>query len=454
MGTSPLSGATKGGPLNRGLIRSVVLLPALGALVLLLIVPLGFLHPPPAYAQSVQAAIDDLRDFDVTFEEGAISDADLQDLDEAAARLQSDAGVFKVVVLSEEVSDFSSTDAFAEEVLSGLDEEGRVLVYTPDTAAVASNIDSASEQAQAETAAAQSANESDSFAQGALAAMGVLLEGDLPPAAETPPQGNDSGDSGGGGLFSLWWLFGLGGLVLFIFLWWNGTFRSKSSYEDVEAEVLGRGEAKVREAVNRGANAIIKLDEPVNLPDSPRAAQEDYREGSRLFMAIQGELEEADTRPELEAVYPRVLEANWYFESAQARLEGREPPPKPQPEPLFPRGEIVREGEAAAPAPQAGAPPAGQPEGRRRYSDYDESPWLTDAATIATRMLMSRWGWGGYRSYRRPMGDDDFGRNFGGGGIFGGGQSRGSSWRPRINIGGGRGMGPRGGGGGRGMGRR
>jgi len=35
MGTSPLSGATKGGPLNRGLIRSVVLLPALGALVLL-----------------------------------------------------------------------------------------------------------------------------------------------------------------------------------------------------------------------------------------------------------------------------------------------------------------------------------------------------------------------------------------------------------------------------------
>ena len=248
--------------------------------------------------------------------------------------------------------------------------------------------------------------------------------------------------------------------MLFIFLWWSGTFRTKSGFEDIEAEVLGRGEAKVREAVNRGANAIIKLDERVNLPDSPRAAQEDYREGSRLFMAIQGELEEADTRPELEAVYPRVLEANWYFDSAKARLEGQEPPPKPQPEPLFPRGAIIREGEAApagaGQTPQTGAP-AGQPAGQRRYSDYDESPWLTDAATIAMRMLMSRWGWGGYRSYRRPMGDDDFGRNFGGGGIFGGGgrSSRGgSSWRPRINIGGGRGMGPRGGGGGRGMGRR
>ncbi len=440
----------------------MVLLPALGALVLLLTVPLAFLDPPPAFAQSVQAAVDDLRDFDVTFEEGAISDADLQELDEAAARLQNEAGVFKVVVLSKEVSDFSSTDAFAEEVLAGLGEEGRVLVYTPDTAAVATTVDPENEAAQAETAAIRRANESDSFAQGALAAGQLLLGGDLPPAAEGPSEGIDSGGSEGGGLFSLWWLFGLGGLVLLIFLWWSGTFRTKSSYEEVEAEALGRGEAKVREAVNRGANAIIKLDERVNLPDSPRAAQEDYREGSRLFMAIQGDLEEADTRPELEAVYPRVLEAIWYFDSAEARLEGREPPPKPEPESLFPRGAIIREEEATAtgrpesPAqvPKGSEQSTTRTEDQRHYRDYDESPWLTDAATIAMRMLMSRWGWGGYRSYRRPMGDDDFGRNFGGGGIFGGGQSRGGSWRPRINIGGGRGMGSRGGGGGRGMGRR
>jgi hypothetical protein len=372
----------------------------------------------PAAAQSVDAAVDDLRDNDVTFEEGAVDDRDLAELDDAARDLQEDDAYFKIVVLAERVEEHPSVRAYAGRVLDGLGGDGRVLVYDPSTAAVASSVDSSAEAREAEDAAVDAANRTDSFAEGALAAGRVLIGSEIPSGVDEDGGGSDTGG------WLIWVLViagvGLGALLLM------RRMIGRSEPAGTSPAALGAGERTVRSAVDRTANLVLELADPVEAPDAPPEATEAYRQGAAAFMEVQDELEQADTRPELEAVYPRLLEAEWRLQTAKALLEGRPAPEQPQPEPLFP-----------APPPRARPAPPADP----HYRELGSSPWLTEAAMTAMTILMSRGlgGGGGGRSHRQPMGDDVFGGLFPTSG--GGGGRRG---RPRISLGrGGRGMGRR-----------
>lgn len=365
----------------------------------------------PGAAQSLEAAVDDLRDNDVTFEEGAVDDRDLDELDDAARELQEDGAYFKIVVLAERVTEHPSVRAFAQRLLSELGGGGRVLVYDPSTVGVATDVDPAGEAGEAEDAAIEAANRSDSFADGALAAGRVLIGSSVPAAV---------GDGGGGGW--LLWLLVIGGVGLGALLLLRGML-GRSRPDAQVAAALGEGERTVRAAVDRTAGLVLELDDRVEAPDAPEPAREAYRLGAASFMDVQDELEQADTRPELEAVYPRLLEAEWRLATAKALLDGAPPPPEPVPRPLFP-------------VPPAVPAPAPRPE--PRYRELGSSPWLTEAAMTAMQILLSR-GLGGGRSHRGPMGDDIFGGLFPTGG--GGGGRRG---RPRISLGrAGRGMGRR-----------
>ena len=123
---------------------------------------------------------DALRDHDVTFEEGAVDDRDLAELDDAADELQEDDAFFKIVVLADRVTTAPSVRAFAQQILAGLGGRGRVLVYDPASVGVATDVDPSSEATRAEDAAIESANETDSFADGALAAGRVLIGSSVP----------------------------------------------------------------------------------------------------------------------------------------------------------------------------------------------------------------------------------------------------------------------------------
>ena len=73
--------------------------------------------PSAAGAHNVNNAVDDLRTHDVTFEQGALTNKDIDELDALTSRRQGD-GYVKVVVLAWAVSDFSTTRRFAEGVRS------------------------------------------------------------------------------------------------------------------------------------------------------------------------------------------------------------------------------------------------------------------------------------------------------------------------------------------------
>jgi uncharacterized membrane protein YgcG len=383
---------------------------------------------PGALAQDAGAAASDLQGNDVTFEEGALNQNDIAELDETTARLQED-GAFKVVVLAEPVSDFANADEFAAAVLDDLGEDGRVLVYTPNTVGLASTVDSGAEVASAKQAAIDTANQTNSFAAGVEAAAGEL-----------GVQGAETGDDGGGGGGWLLLLLILVPLALLVFFLW----RSRKRQKQVEAGALDTAEGQIRAEVDAAANLVLELNDRVELPGAAPEAKELYQEGARLFTEVQEPLEEADTPAELEAVYPKILEARWKLESAQAILDGKPAPARPTPKPLFPEPEPVpvpaqaQSAEASYPEPQY------QPVPEQHYREYGSSPWLTGAAMAALSMLAAG-GMGQPRISRPPMDDDVFsdsfgGGGFGGGGMFGGG---GSSGRPRISLGGGRGMGRR-----------
>ena len=133
------------------------------------------LAPGPAHAQSVDRAVEDLGSHDVTFEEGAVTDQDVAELDDVTAQLQSDRGYVKVVVLASPVSQHSSTRAFAEKVRAAIGGTGRVVVFDPADVGIASNVPGeAANINDAELAAIDAANRSNSFAVGVVAAAEAL----------------------------------------------------------------------------------------------------------------------------------------------------------------------------------------------------------------------------------------------------------------------------------------
>ena len=398
------------------------------------------LGPAAASAQQVDPAVDDLRDNDVTFEEGALSSSELGELDAVAAQLQSHDGYFKVVVLAQPIEDFDSGRDFADRVRDGLGGQGRVLVWTPNEVALSSNLDTAEETDNAEQAAADRINSGGSLASATSAAAEAL-------GADA---GGVTADPRGGSGFP--WLLALlvvGIPLVLLWVMWRSARKQREHAEALSAEEIGAAETKVRGTVDKVANDLLELADRADMPDAPREARAAFSQGTQLFTEAQKLLEEADTRPELEAAYGHVLKASWEMDTTRALLAGQPAPPEPEPEPLFPEPVV-----AAAPVgTSAGGLPGGMeaPRAEPQYRQPDMSPWITAAAMAAMAML-SRRGMAQPQT-RPPMDDDVFGQWAGGlppspssprssGGMFGGGGGRGRVVMP-SGRGRGRGMGRR-----------
>lgn len=393
-----------------------------------------------ASAQSAGDAVADLRQHDVTFEEGArgLTPAELSRLDDVTADLSRPGAFYKVVVLAEPVSDYRSPREFAEAVLARLGGTGRVQVFDTARVGIASNVsgDTDARISQAEEAASSAANRSQSYAQGVLASAAVL-------GVEAGTGGSDGGSSGSGsssGSGLIWvvlvvLLLGVGAFVV-----WRMVKKSKGT--GGSSVSLGEGELKVRQFVDTAGNLVLELADRVEQPDAPAEAKQLFRNGAAAFADLQDDLEAADTRPELEAVYPRITDAVYQLQSAKALLDGQPAPDRPASGPLFPAPAasppVVSDGTPLGSVPMPASEPAPS------YRSFSSSPWLTTAATAALTMLASR-SMAPSRQYRPPADDGMFfgdgGRGFGGGRRGGGGGD--------INLSGGSG-----GSGRRGMGRR
>jgi hypothetical protein len=415
------------------------------------------LSPSVAHAQSVDAAARDLQTHDVTFEDGAVTDQDIAELDQVSAQLQSDRGYTKVVLLAHPVDTSSSARAFADRVRGALGGTGRVIVFDTQDVGVATNVPGeAAKVNDAELAAIDAANRSNSFATGVLAAADTLgVKG----AAAAGRGGNGTGSSGNGGQEDLGRPAGstggilpllllvvfVGGVGVLFFLWWSR--RKRKAAGPPSGVSQAEGEQKVRAEVEAASNLVIDLADRTEMPGAPPEAVTAFRDGASEFAELQDDLEAADTRGELAAVYPRLVHARWKLETAKALFDGQPAPAEPNPGQLFP----------PPPPVPPGAPPAAPVPEPHYQSHTQHSPWLTDAAITAISVLASRGlANAGSRSRRQPSDDVWFRDRYGDSGGSGsggsgsgrpGGSSRPSSQgsRPKISMGGrrGRGMGDR-----------
>jgi hypothetical protein len=282
-----------------------------------------------------------------------------------------------------------------------------VIVWSPDQVAVSSNIDTAEEVDLAEQSAADDFNARQSLASATVAAADAL-------GADA---GGVAADQAGGGSFP--WVFLLvigGGLLPLLWVMVRSARRQRERATALTAEETGAGETKVRGAVDKVANDLLELADKVDLPDTPAEAKSAFSQGAQLFTETQQRLEEADTRPELEAAYAQVVMAGWQMDVARAHLAGQPPPPEPDPEPLFPERVAVPAGAPGSADGMEQAPGVGAEAG---YRAPDMSPWLTAAAMAAMAMLSQR-GLSQPRT-RPPMDDRTFGGWVSGGSASGGG---------------------------------
>jgi hypothetical protein len=402
------------------------------------------LAPSVGHAQSVDAAARDLRTNDVTFENGAVTDEDLADLDRVTAQLQTDGGFTKVAVLTHPVDTSSSARAFAGKVLDALGGRGRVIVFDPQDVGIATNVPGeASKVNSAELAAIDAANRSNSFATGVLAAADTLgVDGSSGSGSGPAGSGQDLGASGGstGSILPLVLLVAFVGLVgVGFYCWWSSRKRKAAAAGSSVSQA--EGEQQVRGEVEATSNLVIDLADRTEAPGAPAEAVTAFRDGATEFAALQDDLEAADTRQELEAVYPRLVHARWKLECSKALLDGQPAPTEPTPGLLFP---------PPPPPPPGAAPVPSTPEPHyQRHTQH--SPWLTDAAITAITVLASRGLASARSSPRRQPSDDVWFRDrYGGsggrgGGSRGGGGQSGTQSRPPISMGGqrGRGMGDR-----------
>ena len=118
------------------------------------------------------------------------------------------------------------------------------------------------------------------------------------------------------------------------YLWWSS--RRKRAAPTRSSVSQGEGEQKVRAEVEAVSNLVIDLADSSEVPGASPEAVSAFRAGATEFAELQDDLEAADTREELEAVYPRLVHARWQLQCSKALLEGQPAPPEPAARPALP----------------------------------------------------------------------------------------------------------------------
>ncbi len=135
------------------------------------------------------------------------------------------------------------------------------------------------------------------------------------------PQASTS--SGGAG-----WLVPLVVIVIIGGVVWLMVRRSRNAKEKAGAGRLQEAKEELDGQIAVVANYIVELSDRVGLAEDDEA-EALYREATDVFSAVQTDLPAADELHEMELLSDRLDHARWQLESAEARLEGKLPPPQP-----------------------------------------------------------------------------------------------------------------------------
>lgn len=225
------------------------------------------------------------------------------------------------------------------------------------------------------------------FANGAVAdgldVFTAALSGDAATTASTTSPGSttsadtSAGSSGGGiSIFPILAVLVVGGGGF----WFVRRLRNRSKARKQEAADMEADRAEIQEQLRSNADHVLTLgDLAIASGDAELIAL--YEQASATYQDVSHAVDGASTPAEIDALDDRIDEAEWQFESIEARLEGRPEPPSP--------AEVQAQAEAAAQA-EADAKAAGGPALGPDESVFGDGPSRPRGAPGRTRYQAPR----------------------------------------------------------------
>lgn len=317
---------------------------------------------------------------------------------------RADGGRLYIVVLAEEPPGGAPT--FADSVLDEL-QEGYVLAVSPETVGYSGDGSFwTSEQMDAAVEASLTGGSDDE-----------VLELFISSLTGVSPDGEPVSSSGGG--ISIWWILLLagGGLVV----WW---FINNRNENRNAAGRLARAKEVANTKLAEVANDILEMEDEVSASDSAEVKQH-YQKASAMYAQAMEDNGQADELPEMLKVSRELDLAIWELDCAEALLDGKPKPPKPespQPKPVVP----TPGAQPAPPPTEATIPPTSTYDRRpQRHSGGNNDLLTMLLAMTAMRNMGGRGGFGGGFGGGRSGGGGFRGPMGGGGGRMRGGGRRG-----------------------------
>jgi hypothetical protein len=310
-----------------------------GARFAVLMAGLLALSASPAVAQSNASDVaQDVQNQGYFIESGASINADEAGLLVGAARAAGEE--LFLVFLSSEPS--SGATFFAESVVNALP-SGFVLVVAPESVGYSGETSRATE-VEVETALDNALNaggsDFDIAATFVNSLPGIDLDGTtttavptastaVPTASTAVPTASTPASSSGGGSGLLWIVVIVvigGGIFLFL--------RSRKSTGSRGANtVLGKAKAEVQKMLSAVANDLLDMEEEVRSANNDRADRF-YQDASATYSKSSEAFEAASTPQQLLDLSNGLELAIWQLDSAEAILDGNEPPTRPEPKKL------------------------------------------------------------------------------------------------------------------------
>jgi hypothetical protein len=216
-------------------------------------------------------------------------------------------------------------------------------------------------------------------------------------------------DDGGGGSGFLWFILIVGGLGLLV--WWL-IRRNKAQASKVTESQLAKARSEIQVQLDGIANDILDMEVEVRGANNA-TVDALFDEASTTYSEASDELAAADTPQKLLDLSNKVDLAVWQLDSCEAILDGKQAPPKPEPQKLAPppQPEPSQRAPGGGSAGSSLPPRPSYPQYQRRSSRRSSglSPGMLDVliglgagAMMGRRRGSSRSGWS--RSSSRSTG--------------------------------------------------
>ncbi len=283
-----------------------------------------------ASAATISEVVEDVSATGVYLEGGvSISDSDATEIVSAA---RNNGSRFYLVVLTD--TPLGGNTAYAESVFEDLNvDSGTVLVLSPEDVGWVSDNEGFTEDdldAAYEFANSEGGNDAEYAANFVIGLVGEATVAPTPEPESVPvttvaaSSSSDSSGGGGSGLLIFFMIIVAGGLLLWFFM-----RRSKSQSVNAAAEQMAKARGVVQKQVDAIANDILDLEDEVRVANNAEV-DEFYNAASATYRTVTERLQQADTPHELVELSNDLDIAIWQLDSAEALLDGKPKPPKPE----------------------------------------------------------------------------------------------------------------------------